>query len=157
MKNQFQYFALSQAFTVSEMQLQNEAINNGESFYVDWDRRYRYATTLEVHLHPNLSLFVSWMYATGTPNKLSVFGPANEQRLDDYRRTDLSLEFQKKLNFGDIKASLSVYNLTDRKNPWYRELALVIDQSTSQNRFRNVPVEVYDLGLQPAFNISIGF
>jgi len=156
LRNQFRYFGLAQSFTISKMELQNEVLNDGEPFYVDWDRRYRYGTTLELYPHNNFSVFLSWMYATGTPNKLAVFGPSNEQRLDNYMRADLSLEYQEEFRFGAFKASFSVYNLTDRNNPWYRELALVIDQSSSLNR-RNVPVEVYDLGIQPAFNISFSF
>lgn len=157
MKNQFPVVALSQAFTISRMQLQNPVLNNGEPFYVDWDRRYRYSATLEVHPLAHFSFYLSWMYATGNPNKLAVFGPDNDQRLDDYMRTDLSLEYGRTLSFGDFKTSISLYNVLDRKNPWYRELTFVIDRSTSQNRFRSVPVDVYDLGIQPAFNISLSF
>ncbi|HKL19974.1 MAG TPA: TonB-dependent receptor [Halalkalibaculum sp.] len=157
LKNRFRNFALSQSFTISKMELQNPVINNGDPFYVDWDRRYRYNSTLEVYPAANLSVFLSWMYATGTPNKLAVFGPANDQRLEDYMRADLSLEYRKKFKAATLKTTFSVYNLTDRNNPWYRELSLVIDQSSSQNRFLNVPVEVYDLGIQPSFNISVNF
>ncbi len=157
LKNHFRNFALSQSFTISKMQLQNTVINEGEPFYVDWDRRYRYNSTLEVYPLPNLSLFLSWMYATGTPNKLAVFGPANDQRLNDYMRADLSLEFTKKFKSATLKTTFSVYNLTDRNNPWYRELSLVLDQSSGRNRFLNVPVDIYDLGIQPSFNISVNF
>lgn len=157
LRNQFTHFALSQSFTVAQMQLQNPVINNGKSFYVDWDRRYRYGTTLELYPTSHFSVFLSWMYATGNPNKLAVFGPSNEQRLDDYMRADLSIEYRKNFRAASLKASFSVYNLTDRKNPWYRELSLVIDRSSNQNRFSNVPVEVYDLGIQPSFNLSLSF
>lgn len=157
LRNQFTYFALSQSFTIAKMQLQNPVLNDGEPFYVDWDRRYRYGSTLELYPVSHLSIFLSWMYATGNPNKLAVFGPSNEQRLDDYMRADLSIEYTKNLRAGNLKASVSVYNLTDRNNPWYRELSLVIDRSSNQNRFSNVPVEVYDLGIQPSFNLSFSF
>ncbi|NGP76976.1 TonB-dependent receptor [Balneolaceae bacterium YR4-1] len=157
LRNQFRHFALSQAFTLSRMQLQNPLLNQGEPFYVDWDRRYRYNSTVELYPISNLSVFVSWMYATGTPNKLAIFGPANDQRLEDYMRTDLSVEYRKEFKSATLKTTFSVYNLTDRNNPWYRELSLVLDQSAGQNRFSNVPVEVYDLGIQPSFNISVSF
>ncbi len=157
LRNEFQHFALANSFTLAKMQLQNPVLNNGETFYVDWDRRYRYGSTLELYPLENVSIYLSWIYATGTPNKLAIFGPSNVQRLGNYMRADLSLEYQKQLRFGNIKASVSVYNLTDRNNPWYREQALVLDQSSTQNRFRNVPVEVYDLGIQPSFNLSVSF
>ena len=157
LRNQFNHFAISQSLTLSKMQLENPVLNNGEPFYVDWDRRVRYGTTIELYPINNFSFFISWMYATGSPNKLAVFGPSNEERLDDYMRADLSIEYQNNFNFGDMKASVSIYNLTDRNNPWYREQALVLDRSAAQSRFRNVPVEVYDLGFQPSFNLTVSF
>lgn len=157
LKNRFHPVAISQSFTISSMQLQNDLLNEGDPFFVDWDRRYRYSTTLEVYPSKNLSFFVSWMYATGTPNKLAIFGPQNEQRLGDYMRTDFSLKYNRKLSFGTINASASVYNVFDRNNPWYRDLSFVITRRADQNRLQSVPRDIFDLGLQPSFNISFSF
>ena len=157
LSNRFKWLTLSQSFTISSMELQNPAINEGESFFVDWDRRYNYTNTLEIYPNNSLSLFLSWTYATGTPNKLAVFGPDNQERLGDYMRTDATVEYKKELSFGDMEVSFSVYNLFDRNNPWYRELSFVIDQSGARNRLRTTPVEVFDLGFQPSFNVSLSF
>jgi len=157
LRNQLSFITLTQTLTVSEMTFSNPQINNGDPFYADWDRTYRYSATLTLTAIDNLHIYLSWMYASGTSNKLATFGAQNEQRLGSYQRADLSADYTYKFSGGDINLSLSVFNLLDRKNPWYRELAFVIDQSSSQNQFRSVPVDVYDIGFQPSFNISVQF
>lgn len=157
LKNKFSFFELSQSFTISGMRLENPLINEGESFFADWDRTYRYSASLAVHPVSDLSIYLSWLLATGTPNRLAVFGPSDDDRLDHYQRTDISAEYSKKLSAGVLKARISVYNLTDRENPWYRELSFVVDPSRNKNRLRTVPVDVFDLGFQPSFNVSFSF
>lgn len=51
---------------------------------------------------------VTAMIIPGTPNKLAVFGPENEQRLGDFMRTDLNIEYRRQFSFGKLKASTSV-------------------------------------------------
>ena len=157
LRNQFKYFTINQTLTISEITLSNPEINNGVPFYADWDRTYRYAASAEINPTTNLSLYLSWMYASGTPNKLATFGPQNDQRLGNYYRTDISAEYSQSLGGTNLTISLSVYNLLNRNNPWYRDLSFVIDQSSPQNQFRSVPVDVYDIGIQPSFNISLNF
>ncbi|GAA5522621.1 TonB-dependent receptor [Aliifodinibius salicampi] len=157
LQNRYRLIKLTQTFTISEMTLSNPQINEGEPFFADWDRTYRYNATLSFEPSRNISLFLSWMYATGTPNKLATFGPQNDQRLGDYQRADISAEYTHSFGERHLNLSFSVFNILDRQNPWYRELSFVIDQNTSQNRFRSVPVDVYDIGFQPSFNISVDF
>lgn len=157
LQNRYRFMKLTQSFTISEMMLSNPEINGGEPFFADWDRTYRYSATLSIEPSTNISLFLSWMYATGTPNKLATFGPQNDQRLGDYQRADVSAEYTYGLGDGHLNLSFSIFNILNSQNPWYRELSFVIDQSTSQNRFRSVPVDVYDIGFQPSFNVSVDF
>lgn len=157
LQNRFKFAELSQTFTISEMKLSNPNINDGEAFYADWDRTYRYTATLEIEPFTNFWLYLSWMYATGTPNQLATFGSQNQERLGDYQRADITAEYKRTLNDININLSISIFNVTDRQNPWYRELAFVIDQNASRDRLRTVPVNVYDIGLQPSFNITVGF
>lgn len=157
LKNKYRHINFTQTLTISEMKLSNPKINGGEPFYADWDRTYRYSAMVGVKPITDLTLYLSWMYASGTSNKLATFGPQKEQRLGNYQRADVSAEYLHKFSGGHLNISLSIYNVLDRQNPWYRELAFVIDQGSSQNRFRSVPVDVYDIGFQPSFNISVGF
>lgn len=157
LQNQFSLFSFTQTFTVSETTLSNPQIDDGASFFADWDRTYRYGATLETAPLTDLKLYLSWIYATGAPNKLATFGAQNNERLGSYRRTDLSAEYHPSLGKTDFTFSFTVFNLFDRQNPWYRELSFVIDQSNAQNQFRSVPVDVYDIGFHPSFNISAHF
>lgn len=157
LQNRYRYFKLTQTFTLSEMKLSNPNINNGKSFYADWDRTYRYTAMLGIHPVHDLSLYFSWMYASGSSNKLATFGPGEEQRLGSYRRLDISAEYSRRFSGAQLNLSFSLYNVLNRQNPWYRELAFVIDQSGARDQFRSVPVNIYDIGFQPSFNISVGF
>jgi len=159
LKNRFDAISasLSHSLSIASMEMQNPQLNDGEPFFVDWDRRYQYRTTLNVKPAADFDIQLSWMYATGMPNRLATFGPENEQRLGNYQRADVSLNYQKSTGFGKVKAGVSVYNLFDRNNPWYRELAFVLDQSGAFDRFRSVPSDVYDLGFQPSFSINVLF
>jgi len=157
LSNQFNKFSVSQSFTISSMELHNPLINEGESFFVDWDRTYSYSNTIEHRPSSAISLFLSWVYATGTPNKLAVFGPENQTRLGNYSRFDLSIEYKNRFEFGNLKAGLSFYNLLDRNNPWYRDLSFALDRRSTRQRLTTVPIEVFDLGFQPSFNIALDF
>lgn len=157
MRNSFRGFSLTSTFTWSRMELQNDRLNNGDPFPVEWDRTYRYTVTAEVNPFRNFYLYLSWLYATGTPNQLATFGPDSVKRLDEYYRTDMSFEYKKKTEFGRMNLSLSFFNLFDRKNPWYREYSFVLDTSQPTERLRTLPVNVFDLGFQPSFEISLSF
>jgi len=148
-------FQLNQGLSVSEMEIQNDNINNGEPFLADWDRTYQYTASALIDLTQSLRVFANFIYASGTPDKLAVFGNERENRLDDYIRTDLRATYKKDFGKNTVTASFSVYNLLDRDNPWYRELSFVLDQSGSTDSFEAVPADVYDLGFQPSFSVNI--
>jgi len=150
-------FQLNQGLSVSEMEIQNDNINNGEPFFADWDRTYQYTVTAQIDLTQSLGVFANFIYASGTPDKLAVFGNERENRLDDYIRTDLRATYKKDFGKNTVTASFSVYNVFDRDNPWYRELSFVLDQSGSTDRFEAVPTDVFDLGFQPSFSINVSF
>lgn len=159
LKNSFDAISasFSHSLTIASMEMQNPQLNDGKPFFVDWDRRYQYRTTFTIEPVSELDIQLSWMYATGTPNRLATFGPENEERLGNYQRTDVSINYQKSTRFGKVKAGISVYNLFDRNNPWYRELAFVLNESGPRPQLNNTPVDVFDLGVQPSFNISVHF
>jgi len=149
--------SLTQTHTLSSIKLRNDLLNNGEDFFAPWDRRHSFGTLLEFSLSRGVSVFASYTAATGTvdfiPGNLSGSG----KRLPNYHRLDLSAIYM--LKFGDTKTSLkiSAFNVTDRQNIWYREYQPVIFTRQTIPAIRAELVDVYDLGIQPSFEIKLSF
>lgn len=156
--NRFGPVEITNSYTLSRTTFQNDEINNGIPYAVDWDRTHQYAGQLNISLPLEFKLFVSQIIATGTPNKLALFGRQTEERLDHYLRTDIRLSTERVLwNDTRLNASVAVYNLLDRRNPWYRELGFAINQNAAIAEFRRIPIEIYDLGIQPSFSLQLKF
>jgi hypothetical protein len=157
--NQWNRIQLTGSYSISEATFQNEAILNGDRFYAEWDRTHSFNTTLEYRVLPGLKAFGGYTYASGAPNRLHFLQIEEQERLGDYRRLDAGLEFNTSLKSAELEMNFSIFNLLNRSNPWYRELNLVIDTSVPQNqqRLSSMPVDVYDLGIQPSFSFSIWF
>lgn len=145
------------AYTLSKIQLQNSALNNGKRFYANWDHRDQISSSIEIPFLNYFTLYTNWLFATGGPNQLA--SPDNNQpkRLPYYMRIDASLKFHKSFNQFKVTGSFSVYNLLNRKNVWYRENTLAFDKQTYLTQLTFVPADVYDLGFQPSFEINVKF
>lgn len=155
--NRYDRFELNQSLTLSQMQLQNPEINNGKVFLADWNRKWQYTGTISLKWMEYLQTNVTQVFATGTPNKLNVFGLQDQQSLDHYYRTDVRLSYHRKLGKALLEASLNFYNILNVQNPWYREYGFGVDESSGSPRFESLPIEVYDLGIQPSFSVSVRF
>lgn len=156
-KNDLSPVTLTTAYTLSSIRIKNEQVNDGEYFYPDWDRRHQISMVSEINIHKGLDLFLSWTYGSGNPNRLDLDRLDQPTRLEEYSRIDLSISYQTNLASGSFKGSFSVYNITDRSNPWYTEIEPIV----LETRFRDVRgysiSNVYDMGIQPSFNLSFYF
>jgi hypothetical protein len=57
-----------------------------------------------------------------------------------------------------FEGNLFLFNLFNRNNVWYREISVALDTSQRLgSRTQTVPVDVYDLGFQPSFNMVFYF
>ncbi|MEP1151599.1 MAG: carboxypeptidase-like regulatory domain-containing protein [Balneola sp.] len=157
LRSEFKTIQLSQTYSLSEVKLSNPLINNGDSFYADWDRTFKYSAILSIQPLESLSAHISWNFASGTPNKLATFGPQPDKRLSNYKRTDFSIEYQRSYSKYDLSLSASLFNVFDTQNVWYKDLSIVLDQNSMPNQITTSPIDIYDVGIQPSFNISIGF
>lgn len=161
MKNRFQKIILSSAYTLSSMQIKNERINNGNYFYADWDRRHQLSLISELEVNKNFDFFLSWTYGSGAPDRLNLESLKEDTRLPDYSRFDATLSYSGLTKSGSIKAAFSIYNLLNRENPWYSEIKQISVEVRDRNNNRNVqasaPTNVFDLGIQPSFNIGFYF
>lgn len=151
-------FNLTQTHTLSSIKLQNDLLNNGEEFYAPWDRRHSFGTLLELPLTKRLSFFGSYTAATGTSDFIpNVQSELSEKRLPHYHRVDLSLIFNTQIKSNKASVKFSVFNVTDRRNTWYREYQPVIFSRQTIPAIRAELVDVYDLGIQPSFEIKLNF
>lgn len=156
-KNNLGMLTLNSSYTLSSMQLKNSRINNGEYFYAEWDRRHQFSFVSELALSKNLDLYISWMYGSGSPDRLNFQRLQDNPRLPDYSRVDASFAYSALIKSGTIKASFSIYNILDRNNPWYTEIKQISVETRNRDIQASARTNVFDLGIQPSFNVGFYF
>ena len=143
------------SYTLSKVELQNDALNGGRRFPADWDRRHQFTTQVQA-THDPWAGVLTWFYATGTPSPWALQLDTEPERLDAYHRLDASLRYQRALGGATLEATASIFNLYDRANPWYRDPVAVLTRNRPSRLSYRI-VDVYDLGLQPSFNLTVRF
>jgi hypothetical protein len=156
-KNQIDVLTLTTAYTLSSIQIKNEQINDGEYFYPDWDRRHQISMVSELEIATGLDLLFSWTYGSGNPNRLDLERLNEPSRLPYYSRFDVSVTYSAPVRHGTLKGSFSVYNIFNRNNPWYNEVEPVVVALRNREIRGSSISNVYDLGVQPSFNIGFYF
>ncbi|MGM0460675.1 MAG: TonB-dependent receptor [Bacteroidota bacterium] len=158
LRNRWNGFTLSQTYSWSEITYRNPFLLDGESFFADWDRTHTYNAVLETNISNGLALFLSWISMSGAPNSLATFGADNQERLAPYHRLDATFTYSRRFsNESKIMLSLSVFNLLDIENVWYRTYDFNFDETRAIPRLRPIPVDVLDLGFQPSFKVQYSF
>lgn len=152
-----QFFSLTQTYTLSSIKLKNEFLNEGEKFYAPWDRRHISGTNLSIEIIPGIQLFASYILASGSAAGTFDLATSDHSRVGLYRRLDLSALVTKKFENSTLVVKASLFNALDIQNPWYREYQPVIVTRNTVPAIRSEVVTVYDLGIQPSFEIKIDF
>jgi len=128
------------SYTLGKVEYTIAPFNNGAAYPANQDRRH------EVKLVGNYklgkwNLAATWVYAAGAPytapeNQYNLelldgrtrsfihVGDKNAQRLPAYHRMDVALSRQFESSAFNLDLGLSVFNLYDHKNVWYREYRL---------------------------------
>lgn len=126
-----------------------DAINNGEEFPAKYDRRHDLSVVLQYDINERINVGVAFVYATGNAITLpeqryysfleqeliTVWSDRNAYRMPAYHRADVSLtikgkQFKEKKNAesGEMEKvkkkftssfNISVYNVYNRKNPYF--------------------------------------
>lgn len=139
------------SYALSKVELQHDALPGGERFPAHWDRRHQLTSHLLVRVG------TGWMaYATEASNPWADLVQREPERLALYHRLDVGVQMQRTAGSVTVEAAASVANLYDRDNPWSRDPMAVI-RTEDRPRFGFVFVDIYDLGLQPAFNVGVKF
>ncbi|MFB3131250.1 MAG: carboxypeptidase-like regulatory domain-containing protein [Rhodothermales bacterium] len=145
------------SYTLSKMTIQHEAINDGQAYRADWDRRHQATTHVQGTLGPHLNWHLTWLLASGTPNSLAFADPNEPATLPTYHRMDVGLQYRRAFRSVTLEATTSVFNVYDRNNTWYRSPVAVFDPAQMPRRVSFPIVDVYDLGFQPSFSLSLTF
>ncbi|MBO6795166.1 MAG: TonB-dependent receptor [Balneolaceae bacterium] len=152
-KNWHKEVTLSNAYTYSISEIKNELLNNGEYFNPSWDRRHQLTSTVDIELNQGFNLLMAWTFGTGSPSRIG-----NSNRLPNYSRFDVSLTYKNQFKRSKIDASFSIYNTFDRANAWYDEQRIgTVTSITNVSRSAIFQTHVYDLGIQPSFNVKISY
>ncbi|MFC2123762.1 TonB-dependent receptor domain-containing protein [Bacteroidota bacterium] len=108
----------------------------------------------------------TWIYATGKPytapvggyeltlldgntNSYISIGEKNSLRLPDYHRLDVSATYNFNLGRGKAQAGLSIFNLYNRQNVWYKTFEVLEDEL--------IVTDINTLGITPNFFVNIKF
>jgi hypothetical protein len=132
-------------YTLSWTQLQFDSINYGEKYYAKYDRRHDVSLVGIYKASEKITLSATWVYGTGNAitmpvseytlpahtmnrnngsyfyyNTVTEYGKRNSSRMPAYHRMDVAIQFHKYLKWGGKRTwELSVYNLYNRKNPFF--------------------------------------
>ncbi|MDX8341710.1 TonB-dependent receptor [Draconibacterium sp. IB214405] len=125
-------------YTLSWAKRKFDNINNGNTYYSNYDRRHEFSVVLNQKFSKKWDAGLNWVYYTGNPYSLPTYqvGSAdffgdrynsglgnyefydnkNNYRIPAYHRLDMALNYHKKAKKGIHHWSFSIYNVYSRKN-----------------------------------------
>lgn len=133
-------------YTLAWTWRQFDGINEGRPFPTRYDRRHDLSVVAIHRLRERVSLTATFVFGTGdafsipfgrfplqdipgaTPNLIPVFTDRNSYRLAAYHRLDLGLVYRLRPKRGESDLTFSVYNLYNRRNPFFIYLDPVRDE-----------------------------
>ncbi|MBN2519105.1 MAG: TonB-dependent receptor [Bacteroidales bacterium] len=131
-------------YTLSEVKHTFPDLNYGKAFYALHDQTHEFKTVYSRRIK-KWDLATAFIYATGKPytapeseyqltlldgstyNYIHV-SDKNSLRLPDYHRLDVSATYSWKGVYTDNSVSLSIFNVYNRKNVWYKEYEIEEDE-----------------------------
>jgi len=119
-------------YTLSWAWRQFDEFNDQQRFPFRYDRRHYLKTAIIHDFSKKFSMSATWVYGSGNPftlrlgqffdqngNRFYTYSDENAFRLDDYHRLDLSFNWSKQKRRGVRTWNISIYNLYDRRNPFW--------------------------------------
>jgi hypothetical protein len=107
-------------------------LNNGQTYPYKYDRRHDFKVAGVYTINDKIEVSAEWVYGTGNaitlpvgyyhlPNgqEASVYGSRNGYRMPAYHRGDVSIRFTKEMKRWERTWVVSVYNVYNRKNPFF--------------------------------------
>jgi len=119
------------SYTWSKAIKEIDGVNNDKEFPAYYDRPHDFAIFLSYHLSKRVNVSANWLFYTGsaitTPigfysyndYNVPLYGDKNNDRLPDYHRLDVALNWQlnKQENKYQHNLTFAIYNLYNRYNP----------------------------------------
>jgi hypothetical protein len=117
--------------TVSKAERKFSDLNVGKPYPFKYDRLLDISIVLNHEIKKNVVFSATWSYGTGYPITLAtehyyIYGDdifsykgINSFKMRDYHRLDIAINFPKKTRRGEGTWSFSIFNLYNRKNPYY--------------------------------------
>lgn len=156
-------------YTLAWANRQFPELNAGEKFPYKYDRRHDISLVVSHQLKENISISGTWVYGTGNTvtlpearygigsnQSVEDIGSRNKFRMAPYHRLDLSVNQTKKKKWGEVVNSFGIYNLYNRKNPYYVDFQRSYETVQGQ-RTPGKFVQVSLFPLIPSFSKSFKF
>lgn len=158
-------------YTWSRTQRRFDELNFGKWYPYKYDRRHDVSLAITHKWKDNKDISLSWVYGTGNAvslpsqrysaakpslgtsyyqNEVEYYENRNNFRNKDYHRLDLSFTWWKKKKWGERKWTLAIYNVYNRKNPFF------MDQATDEHGDRKF-VQYSLFPIIPSFSYGIKF
>lgn len=164
------------AYTLSWTKHQFEEINFGKEFWARYDRRHDISVVGLWNPTDKISVSGTWVYSSGnaitlplatytssTHNPYSFggyygevtdYGERNSFRMRAYHRLDLSVQFHKEIRWGHRTFEIGIYNVYNRKNPYFYFLESEYDSDGNQ---KNVLKQVSVFPIIPSITYTLKF
>ncbi len=132
-------------YTWSKTTRQFDNLNQGKPFPYKFDRRHDISFVMSHKINDNIDISATWVYGTGNAFTIPVgkynsimdlpqywgsgssvyvypgyiYDGKNNFRMRSYHRLDVGINFKKETRRGEGIWNISVFNLYNRKNPYY--------------------------------------
>ena len=161
-------------YTLSWTKKKFPELNFGEEYWAKYDRRHDFSAVLIYSFNKKIKMGATWVYATGnamsmplseysgeihnpTPYDnyytqsviLNEYPGRNQFRMNPYHRLDLNIQFNKKKKRGTRTWEISIYNVYNRKNPFF----YYVNTSETETKVKQVSL----FSILPSFSYSFKF
>ena len=161
-------------YTLSWTKMKFPELNFGKEYWAKYDRRHDFSAVLIYNVNKKIKLGATWVYATGNAMSLplseysgEIHNPTpynnyysqsvildeypgrNQFRMDPYHRLDLNIQFNKKKKRGTRTWEISIYNVYNRKNPFF----YYVNTNETETKVKQVSL----FPILPSFSYSFNF
>lgn len=125
-------------YTLAKTGRKFESINDGAYYPYKYDRRHAINIVMLRKINEHINISATWTYGSGytmtmpyeaiqttgiIPNRTypeaKLYEKKNNFRMENYHRLDLGANFTKSIRWGERVLSIGIYNVYNRKNPYY--------------------------------------